>query len=762
MIDPIGELRRIMSKDNNETFDRATDSLEAISEALGIGPSVGLWMLGRCDAAMAASTTIIVTDNLGTQLPNDVFNEEFWMQVIHNTNNPGVAPEREIRRITDFVGLTQTFTVDAFTANVEAGDLIAIFHESVLPVEILGYGTLTASSATVPADNTRAEVNNYFRGCLLMTTEGAVRFQPRRIVEYTAAGGIFTLDPSNPFTGVPGLVDYVIIGGQAEFIPGADAVINRTPADVIGGKADTADYTPGATTSSIVRFLKGILGSLVIAEGTFDTSSATVPADSTRGEANNWFRGCILIPVAGAVAFQPRLIQEYTAAGGIFTLDLGAPFTAATGLVAYVVIDFQTQVIPPVDSTVNIFAGHVVGGKADTATPTADNVSSAVRYLKGLLSILGNPTGRTNNPDIYQLIGLPDIADLDLYQHGIKTRLHDNFFGGLAGTTIGPDWGAAVIVGSTAVAILTNELRISNPGTGVLGESYLPSVSRYGKHLTIRWKVRVVDGEAAGDGERCKHYVRLYQDANNYFAFGFYRDTSEAINSRGYAWYNEAGAGETALDWDTVNIDNIQREYRIDISPNNIMCYINDVLVGSYEASFLTEFEIQVMGGTEVNTDVIDIRIDEIDVRPFDIALYTNLLRMLAVQGGDANSLGNVQNTLDQLLDFAENPDSGTLTADGTEQTIYDEADTVPWMFEGGKVDLTNMQAGDTVVLRKYARIIAGGGLILEDTNTYNGAQAVPLVTFERQANIYGVRVTLEQTAGVNRTYVHQWFDQMR
>ncbi len=261
MIDPLGELRRMQSMDNNKTFDPATDSLEAIANALGLGPGVGLWMLGRCDAAMAASLTVITTDNLGASLPDDVFNNEFWMQVIHNANAVGVAPEAEIRRITDFVGATQAFTVDAFTANVEADDLVAIFHESVLPSEILARGTLTVSSATVPADAGRGEANNYFRGHLLMTTEGAMRFRPTRIVEFANAGGVFTLDPSNPLTAVPGLVDYIIIGSQAEFVPAADSAINRTPADAIGNKSDAAIFIVSAV-ASLMAYIKGILATI--------------------------------------------------------------------------------------------------------------------------------------------------------------------------------------------------------------------------------------------------------------------------------------------------------------------------------------------------------------------------------------------------------------------------------------------------------------------------------------------------------------------
>lgn len=208
MIDLVGELRRMQSKSAAENFNPATDSLEAIADALGIGPSVGLSMFGVCDAAMVGSTTVIVTNNL-VGLPDDIFNDEFYMQVILNANAPGTAPEGEIRRITNFVGATQTFTTDAFSANVEAGDLVLILHESLIATEQPVRGTLDTSSQTVPADSTRTEGNDYFKGLLLMPTEGAARFQPRPIRQYIGATGVFVLD--EPFSVAPGLVDYIIL-----------------------------------------------------------------------------------------------------------------------------------------------------------------------------------------------------------------------------------------------------------------------------------------------------------------------------------------------------------------------------------------------------------------------------------------------------------------------------------------------------------------------------------------------------------------------
>jgi hypothetical protein len=336
MMDLVGYLRRIMNKDVNETFNPATDSLEAIANALGIGPSVGLWMFGICDPAMVASNNTIVTNNL-SGLPDDVFNGQFWMQVLLNASAPGTAPERQFRRITNFVAATQTFTTDAFGANVEANDLVCIVHESVLGMEILGVGTLTASSATLPADNTRVEGNDYFRGCMLMPTEGACAFQPRLIVDYTGAGGIFTLDPSNPFTAAPGLVDYVILKGQ--LTPSYDA----------------------------------------LAFGTLDTSSTTVPADSTRAglyawENNDYFKGCLLMPVAGNCRFQPRPVRSYVAATGVFTLD--EPFSQAPGLVDYVILRsaYPVQRLLDIFNIVNALLLDAETGGTLAATGAEDTV----------------------------------------------------------------------------------------------------------------------------------------------------------------------------------------------------------------------------------------------------------------------------------------------------------------------------------------------------------------------------------------------------
>ena len=84
---------------------------------------------GVCDAGMGASTVTIVCDDLAG-FGDDYFNTRFWMKVLKNANAVGAAPEGQIRLITDYVSATGTFTVAAFTANVEASDIILILYES--------------------------------------------------------------------------------------------------------------------------------------------------------------------------------------------------------------------------------------------------------------------------------------------------------------------------------------------------------------------------------------------------------------------------------------------------------------------------------------------------------------------------------------------------------------------------------------------------------------------------------------------------------
>lgn len=436
MISLIGELHRIMNIGAGETFDPSTDSLEAIAAALGIGPGAGLWMFGIVDATQVASTITVITNNL-QNIPNDVLEGQFWMQVIYNTSVPGTAPEGEIRQITNFVqgGALQTFTVDAFTANVEAGDYVCIFHESLLSHQILGGGTLTLSSATVPEDNPRVEVDNYFNGCLLMPTEGACRFQPRRIVDWAVGGGgpgtgIFTLDPNNPFTGVPGLVSYVILGDQTEFVPAADAVINRIPADVIGNKADIAAAgVIGAVNSLVALAKQGAKQSLfLLADVTTFTNANNFAALDLVGYENDFFGG-------GAAGWYVFVVRDAGGAGAAPTGEyrLVTDYVSATGGIVHnafsanLAVGDQVMLIHPM-----LYEILTIRGGAETLESLDDELDAMLDLAGGdALTLLMTGAQQT----IYQEPAAPPAAH-PFYFAGLKIDWTGLNFGAAEDTSI--------------------------------------------------------------------------------------------------------------------------------------------------------------------------------------------------------------------------------------------------------------------------------------------------------------------------------------
>lgn len=126
-------------------------------------------------------------------------------------------------------------------------------------------------------------------------------------------------------------------------------------------------------------------------------------------------------------------------------------------------------------------------------------------------------------------------------------------------------------------------------------------------------------------------------------------------------------------------------------------------------------------------------------------------------ESGDTTTVEQIQIQANALLVLSST--GGTLTADGNEQNLY--IDNAPLGVHKPRtilVDLDNMAGGDTMEIRVYYRLNAGGGLQLLDFNQYVGADGGladnrVLVAIDLYETRFGVQVTLEQTGGVNRDY---------
>ena len=97
----------------------------------------------------------------------------------------------------------------------------------------------------------------------------------------------------------------------------------------------------------------------------------------------------------------------------------------------------------------------------------------------------------------------------------------------------------------------------------------------------------------------------------------------------------------------------------------------------------------------------------------------------------------------------------GTLTADGTEQTVFELTSLAE--LEGW-IDLANMESGDVVIIKVYVKTRSGGTYRLYDSASYSGIQSSPGLHITKLPAKYGLKGTVQQTTGTNRTYDFNFF----
>jgi hypothetical protein len=297
---------------------------------------------------------------------NDYFNN-FRGYVVRDAAGGGAAPQGEMQPVSDYVSSDGTFVHTAFTVPLAVDDEVLILHPRIAEIkdliDRLGTAADAAGTTTVFA-RLKQIVDTY----LASGTIGLAAI--KTVVDAILVDTSTTLEGKLDAIGIIVAAILVDTGTTLEGkldLPAADATENTTVAKAVGNKEDTPDYTAGATASSLIRLIKGILGVKVVAEGTLTTSSPTVPADTGRTEGNDFFKGCILMPLTGAVAFQPRPIRQFTSGTDVFTLD--EPFTAAPGLVAYVILasDYPVQRLIDIFNAVNaILTSAETGGTVTT------------------------------------------------------------------------------------------------------------------------------------------------------------------------------------------------------------------------------------------------------------------------------------------------------------------------------------------------------------------------------------------------------------
>ena len=100
----------------------------------------------------------------------------------------------------------------------------------------------------------------------------------------------------------------------------------------------------------------------------------------------------------------------------------------------------------------------------------------------------------------------------------------------------------------------------------------------------------------------------------------------------------------------------------------------------------------------------------------------------------------------------------GTLKTNGQEQILVEFAGRNYAVTVVGYVDLSNMESGDIITIREYLKITEGGDYKKYAEQTYEGVQDNPIVYITSKEAKYGLKVTLQQTAGSYKSFPFQFF----
>lgn len=145
---------------------------------------------------------------------------------------------------------------------------------------------------------------------------------------------------------------------------------------------------------------------------------------------------------------------------------------------------------------------------------------------------------------------------------------------------------------------------------------------------------------------------------------------------------------------------------------------------------------------------------------PFSAQIITGtLFRIINLSAG--SSLAIIIDVLTASFDLINamlvlTETGGTVTTTGGEDDVYiNDAPAGVYDPQKVRIDFSNQTAAETVVVRTYYRIspAVGANLIKKDEVTFAGVQDPALINVELEPCRYGIRVSMERTAGGAKDY---------
>jgi len=121
----------------------------------------------------------------------------------------------------------------------------------------------------------------------------------------------------------------------------------------------------------------------------------------------------------------------------------------------------------------------------------------------------------------------------------------------------------------------------------------------------------------------------------------------------------------------------------------------------------------------------------------------------------------NVQTLLDLLLKLKRSHQSGWKLMTGSYTPVYEESHTVAYIFAGGKIDLSPMEAGDVLDISVRTKLEGSDSYKTLWEKPYSGVQPDDrkVIRLSAMPDNYGLEVSMRQTAGTLKYILCEFFD---
>lgn len=377
-------LGAIGANNNNNAFDSTNvvanadgSVLERLEQVQGVQNQYfqgwemrhGLMYKGTNAGTAGPSATTFDIPLLNT-FGDDYFNNKFYAVCVLNALAPGVAPEREIRQITDFVNSGGVFTVTAFSSNLSAGDEIVIVHESLLAT---GYDSADNSYATTNVaaneDGNALQRLEQLQEAINRGT-GTALAANKSVVDALGTDGLTVLDTAYSVLGAIGADNNNNAFASTSVVPNED-----------GSVLERAEQIKNHT---------GLVYQGTCDAGMIASQTSIVSADLA-GYGDDFFNTKYYLQViknAGTPSAAPELevqqIDDYVSATGTFTT---AAFTANVEASDEILVLHESQVLIGRDSANNIAStSNVVGNKDGSIVERLEDISQELSGTVGIAS----------------------------------------------------------------------------------------------------------------------------------------------------------------------------------------------------------------------------------------------------------------------------------------------------------------------------------------------------------------------------------------